>query len=94
MSQVGLNVLKCLGASGGVPPPVRLGASGPWRGSEAPQATHFHGLDGLGDATPKIEAELMEDAVPKLLELLREAKDVGAEVTVVTLGGSCRFRGI
>ena len=87
VEQVGVNVLKCVRACG-ARTAVALGAAGPLEGHEAPRASHFHGLDGLGDATPKLEAALEWGAVPKLLEVLREGKERRTEVTVVTLGGA------
>ncbi|CAK9053894.1 unnamed protein product [Durusdinium trenchii] len=96
VEQVGMNVAKCLHACEVPPSLIRvvLGASGPLKQQEASNATHFHGNDGLGDATPPLDAAFLTAigavgfgaAVTALRELLAVAKKEGAEVTLVTLG--------
>ncbi|CAL1143595.1 unnamed protein product [Cladocopium goreaui] len=103
VEQVGINVAKCLAACE-LPssewPKVVLGAAGPNGTQKAINASHFHGSDGLGDASDALPAAALPPPSPSstspnaspraaadaLLALLREAQMEEAEVTLVTLG--------
>ena len=70
--------------------PVMTGAARALDGF-APDATHIHGVDGLGDATRTLDPELLEqireDRVPQLIDLPPEAPPLEAgELTLIGIG--------
>eukprot|EP00930_Biecheleria_cincta_P008970 TRINITY_DN110584_c0_g1_i1.p1 TRINITY_DN110584_c0_g1~~TRINITY_DN110584_c0_g1_i1.p1 ORF type:complete len:389 (+),score=75.84 TRINITY_DN110584_c0_g1_i1:40-1206(+) len=109
LEQVCLNVAQCVaaccccsprGAPGSnscqaAPPRIVRGASRCLNG-EVIDASHFHGLDGLGDAglpmppedlLPAADATCGErEAASEIVRVCKEAAAVGAKVTVVTIG--------
>ena len=84
LSNVASNVLKCCQyASPGAPPPVYLGASAGLSG-EVPDASYFHGRDGLGDAglppPPQATLDLLDENIDAVQAMIKAASEVSAAV--------------
>ena len=92
LEQVTINVAKCIAASQPANRPLIASGASRCLAGTAIHASHFHGSDGLGDAqTPAPPPELLPatgapGAAAELLTLAQQARQEGAELTLVMLG--------
>jgi len=90
--QVVINVLKTLAACSLPPTLACAGAARPLNATSTPDASFFHGVDGLGDvATLTVKREDVEgaterDGVATMVQVAKEAVAAGMPLTVVTIG--------
>jgi len=87
IDKVCVNVLKVLEVCDRTDIPVYKGATGPLLGDFKGSASHFHGLDGLGDVEdiphPDMSLLKSEHAVNALIRLINEHP---GEITLVPIG--------